>query len=125
MSGDLILNEVAAGSVNKASNAIEVNKAVLSDFKGMVCLTFEKRTDCLTLTKAEAMQMAEALARQTYRAAHGDFPTTQDRSQITEQLRIRARNRVRQMLQRFAPKTQAEEVQKASAIVDEIMKIFL
>lgn len=125
MSGDQLLHEVSVSQTPGMGDAIEVNKVVLSDFKGQICMTFEKRCDCLTLTRQEAMNMAEALARQTYRAAHGDFPTTTDRSQITEQLRIRAQNRVRQMLLNYHPKTEVERIQKAAALVDEVMKMFL
>lgn len=105
----------------RAQNAIEVNTVKLSNFRGMVCLTFEKRCDCLTLTAQEALTMGEALSRQSYRAHHGDFPDGKTK-QTTEQLRLRARNRVI-MLLKNEPKTPEQKKIRATSIVDEVMKL--
>ena len=87
----------------------------------MVCLTFERRVDCLTITPQEALTMAEALSRQAYRTKFGDFPSGKTRQTI-EQLRIRARNRVEMMLMKD-PKTPLSKKARATAIVDEVMKL--
>ena len=125
MSGDLIREEISVSDARAGSTAVEVNKVILSDFKGMVCLTFEKRTDCLTLTAQEALTMSEAMGRQAYRSKFGDFPHGATK-QTVEQLRIRARNRVAMMLATKAkepPKTEKEFQIQATALVDEIMKL--
>ena len=124
MSGDLIREEITVNEARTGS-AIEVNKVILSDFKGKVCLTFEKRCDALTLTAQEALTMSEALGRQAYRSQFGDFPHGKTK-QTVEQLRIRARNRVAMMLRTKAkepPKTDKEFQLQATALVDEIMKL--
>ena len=120
MAGDRLLHEVDVSNA-RAGDAIETNKVILSDFKGMVCLTFEKRVDCLTITAQEALQMSEALARQAYKSRFGDFPAGKTKQTI-EQLRIRAKNRVQMML-KDEPKTPTAKKIRAAAIVDEIMKL--
>ena len=117
MSGDQLLNEVSV----KAGDAIEVNKVILSDFKGMVCLTFEKRTDCLTITPQEALTMSEALGRQAYKSRFGDFPDGASK-QTVEQLRIRSVNRVSMMLKNLIPDGPRRKI-RATALVDEVMKL--
>lgn len=127
MSGDRLANEIDLSSPDKqrSGDAVMANKCVISDFKGKVHITFAKPCDGLTLDIAQANQMGEALCRQAYKAYHGDHPTTTDRSQVTEQIRVRARNRVAMMLQRYNPKTELERKQKAASIVEEVMKMFL
>ena len=56
MSGDRLLNEIDVGNA-RAGDAITTNRVILSDFRGMVCLTFERRVDCLTITPQEALTM--------------------------------------------------------------------
>lgn len=116
MGGDRLLHEVDA-----SGDAITVNKVILSDHRGMVCLTFEKRCDCLSLTPQESLTMSEALSRQAYKSKFGDFPSGKTK-QTLEQLRIRARNRVEMMLKN-EPKTPTEKKLRATAIVDEVMKL--
>lgn len=114
-------NEITVASHDN----VGTNKLTLSDHRGLVVMHFDKKVNYVAIQPNEARDLGEKLARQSYRAIYGDYPTTQDRSQITEQMRIRARNRVTTMLQNYEPKTKAEIIAKASAIVDEIMKIVL
>tara|TARA_R110000868_G_scaffold142759_10_gene360238 strand:- start:454 stop:780 length:327 start_codon:yes stop_codon:yes gene_type:complete len=81
---------------------IEVSKVTISDYRGLVCLTFEQQCDRLTLNPQEAVQMGEALSRQAYRAHYGDYPHNGSK-QTVEQLRVRARNRVEMMLVKHVP----------------------
>lgn len=104
---------------------IGTNKLVLSDHSGMVVLHFDKRVDFCALTPEEARTAAEAIARQAYRVHFGDYPTTTDRSAITEQRRIRGRNRMVQILRKKTWKTEAGLVKLSSELVDQMMKIFL
>lgn len=120
MAGDRLLHEVDVGNA-RAGDAIETNKVILSDFRGMVCLTFEKRVDCLTITQQEALTMSEALARQAYKSRFGDFPDGKTKQSI-EQLRIRARNRVFLMLKDIVKDDTKRKI-RATAIVDEVMKL--
>jgi hypothetical protein len=120
MSGDIITPEI---SVNQSpvGDAIEVNKVILSDFKGRVCLTFEKQCDCLTLTPQEALTMSEALGRQAYRSRFGDFPHGATKQTI-EQLRIRCVARVALMLNKDIADEKDRKV-RATALVDEVLKL--
>lgn len=114
-------NEVSvAGQDNSGTN-----KVTLSDHRGMVVLHFDHKVNYVALPPEQARQLAEACARQAYRAHYGTFPVLNDGSQITEQKRVRARNRVSMMLIRYNPKTDAERLAQAAAIVDEIMKIVI
>ncbi len=99
-----------------------VNKCVLSDHAGMVCITLERPASGIELTADEARVMGEALLRQAYRAHHGDYPA--GRSQSVDMLRARARNRVRQMLRKPIATLEEEEA-RALAIVDEVFKLVL
>jgi hypothetical protein len=101
------------------------NRCTISDHAGSVIIHFETRCEFLALTPEEARQMGEALARQAYRAHFGDYPTTADNSAITESMRIRARNAVVMQLRQEPCKTEAELRQRASAIVDRVMKEML
>lgn len=120
MSGDTVNAEVAV-SASRTGDAIEVNKVILSDFRGHVCLTFEKQCDCLTLTAQEALTMSEALGRQAYKSRFGDFPHGGTK-QTVEQLRVRATARVNLMLRPLL-KDDAKRKIRATAIVDEVMKL--
>ena len=115
MSGDIVAPEIPIG------DAISTNKVILSDFRGMVCLTFEQRVDCLTLTPQEALTMSEALGRQAYKSKFGDFPSGKSKQGI-EQLRIRAVNRVKLILGKIISDETARNA-RAVAIVDEVMKV--
>lgn len=100
-----------------------VNKYVLSDWQGLVCMTFEKRCDRLTLTPREALIAGEAFSRQSYKSVHGDFPHGGTKQTI-EQKRITCKNRVAQMLRTWpAPKSEAEFMAQAAAVVDQVMKL--
>lgn len=120
MSGDKLSVEVDVNA-SRTGDAIEVNKVILSDFRGRVCLTFEKQCDCLTLTAQEALTMSEALGRQAYKSQFGDFPHGGTK-QTVEQLRIRAVNRVTMMLKSLV-KDDAKRKIRATALVDEVMKL--
>lgn len=125
MSGDTPSGELVSVGDTRVENAIEVNKVKISNWRGMVCLTFEKRCDALTLTAQESLVMSEALARQSYRAAHGDFPDGGTKQNL-EQLRIRARDRMVLLLRatmKAPPKTEQAFKLRAAALVDEVMKL--
>lgn len=110
---------------NTTEQAVGTNKVTISDHRGQVVMHFDKRVDYLALTPDEARQCGEALARQAYRAHFGDYPTSTDKSLFTEQRRIRARNRVAQMLRAEPVKSDAELVMRANKIADEVCKLFL
>ena len=103
--------------------SVMATKAVISDHRGLVCITLDKAADGIQLSPEDARVMAEALSRQAYRAHYGDYPTTTDRSSITESLRIRCRNRVEQMLRSFDSDANPPPYQqRATAIIDHIFK---
>jgi uncharacterized protein YbgA (DUF1722 family) len=107
------------------SGNVGTNKITLSDHQGMVVFHFDRRVDFVALSPEEARQLGEATARQAYRAKFGDFPTTTDTSLFTEQRRIRARNRVLNMIPKEPWKTEAERVKWSAAVTDEIMKLVI
>lgn len=102
------------------NHTVTVNKVMLSDHMGYVCLTFEKRCDALELTPQEALTMSEAMARQSYRARFGDFPHGGTKQNV-EQIRVRLRQTVQLMLKKPC-NTEMEQKALAAAIVDECMK---
>ena len=88
----------------------------LSDRDGLVILHFEKPVRWVALDPQTASQLAEAMARASYKAVAGDAPTPQ-RTQITDMIRARIVNRVTMMIQSFDtraprphPKVQATEI---------------
>lgn len=98
------------------------NRVAISDHLGLVCLTFEKVVSGLELQPAEAMVLGEQLMRQCYRTVYGDYPTTQGKSMLTDQMRIRCVNRVLMQLRQEPPRTEVEMRARAAAIVDEVLK---
>lgn len=95
----------------------------LSDKDGMVIMHFEKPVEWVALDPATAVRVAEAMARASYNAKFGDVPTTQQRSSITEQIRIRLRNRVKLMLASMATDAPAPSYDmQATRIVDAVLK---
>lgn len=115
MSGDLIRSEVSIADA-RSGDAIEVNRVILSDFRGMVCLTFKKRCDCLTITPQEALTMSEALGRQAYKSRFGDFPDGGTK-QTVEQLRIRLVNGFSMMMKNKVPSAKDRKA-LATALAD-------
>lgn len=90
----------------------------IGDEGGMVYLRFEKPVLWVSLDPETARQVAEKLARSSYKAKFGDDPTTERKSAITDQMAATLRIRVRNMLRGM--ETQSDEV-KAVAIVDTIL----
>jgi hypothetical protein len=95
----------------------------ISDRNGLVVMHFEKPVRWCALDPSTASRFAEAFARAAYKARAGDTPTTEKRSQITEQLRVRMVRRVELMLGSFAREVLRPELKvQATQIVDEIFK---
>lgn len=90
----------------------------IGDRDGHVVLQFKDPVRWVKLDPATALQVGEALAQRSYKALFGDFPA-EGKKQLTEQLRIRLRNRVSLMLRGFAGRAPVPpyEVQ-ANEIVD-------
>ena len=97
----------------------------ISDKDGMVIMHFEKPVKWCALDPSTGAQFAEAFARACYKAVSGDTPTTQKRSQITEQLRLRLSKRVELMLGSFARETKQDRKVQATALVDMMMSEFV
>lgn len=90
---------------------------------GLVVLHFEKPVSWCALDPQTAKAAAEAIARTSYAAIFGDGPTPTAKSQITEQLRLRLRNRVAHMLRSMAKDVPMPEFEiQATRIVDECLK---
>ncbi len=90
---------------------------------GLVVLHFDKPVEWVALDPNTAGRMAESVARTAYTAVSGDVPTTEKKSQITEQIRVRLRNRVALMIgsaEREAPRPDAKIL--ATRLVDECLK---
>jgi hypothetical protein len=95
----------------------------LSHKDGFVFLHFERPIEWVKLDPPTANRVAEAMARAAYTSVSGDTPTTQAKSQITEQLRVRLKNRVSIMIRSAYSEAPipSPEIQ-ATRIVDECMK---
>jgi hypothetical protein len=95
----------------------------ISDHNGLVVMHFERAVRWCALDPQTAARFAEAFARAAYKAVAGDTPTTQKRSQITEQLRVRMTRRVELMLGSFERESLRPDPKvQATRIVDEIFK---
>jgi hypothetical protein len=95
----------------------------LSDRDGLVVMHFEKPVRWCALDPATAARFAEACARAAYKAVAGDTPTTQAKSQVTEQIRVRLVARVELMLRTFEGEAPRPELKvQASNVVDACMK---
>ena len=97
------------------------DKLILSDHNGMVVMHFDHPVEWVALDPETARVVAEQMARKAYACTFGDTPTTTDKSQMTEQLRARMKNRVKTMLTGWFDNPPAPEVQ-ARNIVDAIFK---
>ena len=97
------------------------DKIILSDHGEYVVMHFPSPVDYCALDAETARVVSEQMARKAYKCVYGDTPTTTDKSQITEQIRVRLKNRVRTMLIGWSDAPPAHDVQ-ARHIVDEIMK---
>lgn len=68
----------------------------IGDRNGQVVLRFERPVEWVSLDAETARNVAEQIARSSYKAKFGDTPTTERRSAISDQkvatLRIRLRN---------------------------------
>lgn len=103
---------------NEGTRTVQV-----SERHGDVVLHFERPIRYCALDAATAARFAEAVARAAYTAVSGDTPTTTNRSQITEQIRVRLVRRVELMLGSFAREAPMPEFKvQACAIVDECLK---
>lgn len=95
----------------------------LSDYEGHVCLHFERPVSFVKLDPPTASSLAEAMARAAYKCISGDVPTTMAKSQITEQMRIRLKNRVAIMIRSMENDTPSPSYEvRAHRIVDELLK---
>lgn len=95
----------------------------ISDRDGLCILHFEKPVLWCALDPSTAAAVAEALARASYKAKFGDVPTTEKRSQITEQLRVRVQKRVELMLQSMAGEVPRVEFSvQATRVTDAVFK---
>mgnify|MGYP001572496761 CR=1 FL=1 len=95
----------------------------ISDRDGLCIMHFEKPVEWVALDPSTAASVAEALARASYKAKFGDVPTTEKKSQITEQLRVRLTKRIELMLQSMAGEVPRVEFKvQASRVTDEIFK---
>jgi hypothetical protein len=95
----------------------------ISDRDGMCILHFDHPVEWCALDPATAASVAEALARASYKAKFGDVPTTQAKSQITEQLRVRMCKRVELMLQSMAGEIPRVEFKvQAERVTDAVFK---
>lgn len=95
----------------------------LSDRNGYVILHLDRVSEWVALDPATAASLAEAMARASYKAKFGDVPTTEKRSQITEQLRVRVQKRVELMLQSMAGEVPRVEFSvQATRVTDAVFK---
>lgn len=95
----------------------------LSDRDGFVFLHFEKPVEWVKLDPGTASKFAEATARAAYKCVAGDTPTTTAQSQITEQVRVRCKNRVAMMIRSMATEAPVPSYElQAIRIVDAILK---
>lgn len=95
----------------------------LSDRDGFLFLHFEKPVEWVKLDPGTASRLSETMARVAYKCVAGDTPTTMAQSQITEQLRVRCKNRVKMMLRSMASEAPTPDYDiQASRIVDAILK---
>lgn len=90
----------------------------IGDEGGVVYLRFEKPVLWVALDPETGRQVAEKIARSSYKARFGDDPTTQARSAITDAKVATCRIRVRKMLDGMEG---TENAIKANAIVDAIL----
>lgn len=91
----------------------------VGDRDGLVLLSFPKPVQWVTLDPETARNVAEAIARRSYKARFGDDPTPQ-RTAITDALRTRCVNRAKLMLRSMAGDGTDFDVQ-AQRIVDQIL----
>lgn len=95
---------------------------VIGEERGQVILRFQKPVWYLALDPETARQVAEKIARDSYKARFGDTPTTERRSAITDQkiavLRVRARNILKGS---FAGAEETSFATAANAIVDAVL----
>jgi kynureninase len=95
----------------------------LSDRDGFLFLHFEKPVEWVKLDPQTASRLAETMARVAYKCVAGDTPTTTAQSQITEQLRVRCKNRVAMMIRSMAAEAPVPSYElQAIRIVDAILK---
>jgi hypothetical protein len=95
----------------------------LSHIPQRVVLHFQQAVHWVALDPQTAANLSEAMARAAYAARFGDTPTTQDKSQITEQVRVRLTKRVELMLRTFEGKARRPDLKvQASQIVEACMK---
>ncbi|MHB0965534.1 MAG: hypothetical protein ACYC36_03680 [Bellilinea sp.] len=100
---------------NEGTRTVQV-----SDRDGMVIMHFEKPVRWCALDAQTAVSFAEAVARASYAATFGDTPTTQAKSQITDQLAARMRGRVELMLRSMMADGVDAKIQ-AQRIVDIVL----
>lgn len=99
-----------------------VHTMIVGDEKGNVILRFPKPVEWVALDPETARQVAESIARTAYKARFGDTPTTEKKSQITEQLRTKLKNRVTLMLRTFSNKAPVPPLEaQAVEIVDQLL----
>ena len=90
---------------------------------GLAIMHFEKPVRWCALDPETARAFAEAMSRAAYAAFSGDTPTTQDRSAVTEQIRVRLTQRVALMLASFEREAPRPEYKvQATRVVDEVMR---
>jgi hypothetical protein len=95
----------------------------LSDKDGLVIMHFEKPVEWVALDPATAAALSESMARASYKAKFGDTPSTEKRSQITEQLRVRMQRRIELMLRSMAGESPVPEFKlQATRVVDAVFK---
>lgn len=94
----------------------------VGDRDGFVVLEFPQPVAWVKLDPSTALKVGEAMAKRAYKAQFGDFPAD-EKKQLTEQIRIRLRNRISLMLRSFMGRTPIPSFEmQANEVVDAVLK---